>query len=307
MNRKIKGFLCGAIGAASYGMNPLFTLPLYQEKMDADSVLLYRYALAIAMLAVVMKLQRIPFALKKKEILPAVAAGLLIAVSSLTLFLCYRHMDAGIASTLLFIYPAMVALIMAFLFHEKLSPATVASITLALAGIGLLCKGGDGTPLSLFGLLLVMLSSFTYAVYMVLVNRSSLKEMPAAKLSFYALLFGLSVYIVRLKFCTELQPIPSLPAFGNLLALAFLPTVISFFCMTLAIHCIGATPAAILGALEPVTAIFFGVLVFGEQLTPRLLLGILLIIFGVSIIIAGKTAEKKLSGLFTRLFARAGN
>ena len=54
-----------------------------------------------------------------------------------------------------------------------------------------------------------------------------------------------------------------------------------------AIQYIGSTPTAILGALEPVTAVAFGVTVFGESLTPRLSLGILMIILAVTFIIAG--------------------
>lgn len=48
-----------------------------------------------------------------------------------------------------------------------------------------------------------------------------------------------------------------------------------------------------IGALEPVTALFFGVLIFGEQLTPRIILGILMVITAVTLIIGGKTLLKK--------------
>lgn len=105
-------------------------------------------------------------------------------------------------------------------------------------------------------MLLVILSSLSYAVYIVGVNHSTLKLMSTAKLTFYALLFGLSIYIVRLNFCADLQAVPSFPAWGNILAMAFLPTVISLVCTAVSIHSIGSTPTAILGALEPVTALF---------------------------------------------------
>ena len=57
-NNKTKGFLLGAIAAASYGMNPLFTLPLYSAGMSVDSVLFYHYALAIVVLGIMMKMQK---------------------------------------------------------------------------------------------------------------------------------------------------------------------------------------------------------------------------------------------------------
>ena len=205
----------------------------------------------------------------------------------------YNYMDAGIASTILFVYPVLVAIIMAVVFKEKVSPITMFSIALAFVGISMLCKSPGGQPLSLVGITFVFLSSLSYAIYIVGVNRSSLKDMPIAKLTFYVLLFGLSVYVVRLQFCTELQVIPTPMLWINAVSLAVFPTVISLVTMTKAIHYIGSTPTAILGALEPVTALFFGVLVFGEQLTPRIILGILMVITAVTLIIGGKSLLKK--------------
>ena len=287
-NNRLKGFTYGAVAAASYGMNPLFALPLYGAGMSVDSVLFYRYFFAVVMLGILMKVKKQSFALKKTDILPLAVMGLLFSFSSFFLFESYNYMDAGIASTILFVYPVLVAIIMAVFFHEKVSFITMFSIALAFTGISLLYEGGDGKTLSMLGVLFVILSSLTYAIYIVGVNRSSLKELPTAKLTFYALLFGISIYVVRLDFCTALQPVPSPVLWANVLSLALFPTIISLVLMTLSIHLIGSTPAAILGALEPVTALFFGVVVFGEQLTPRIMLGVLMILTAVTLIIAAK-------------------
>ena len=292
-NNKTKGFILGAIAAASYGMNPLFTLPLYSAGMSVDTALFYRYSLAVIVLGIMMKFQKQSFAIKRVDVLPLCIMGLLFAFSSLFLFMSYNYMDAGIASTILFVYPVLVAIIMAVVFKEKVSPITMFSIALAFVGISMLCKSPGGQTLSLVGITFVFLSSLSYAIYIVGVNRSSLKDMPIAKLTFYVLLFGLSVYVVRLQFCTELQVIPTPMLWINAVSLAVFPTVISLVTMTKAIHYIGSTPTAILGALEPVTALFFGVLVFGEQLTPRIILGILMVITAVTLIIGGKSLLKK--------------
>lgn len=292
-NNKTKGFILGAIAAASYGMNPLFTLPLYSAGMSVDTVLFYRYSLAVIVLGIMMKFQKQSFAIKRVDVLPLCIMGLLFAFSSLFLFMSYNYMDAGIASIILFVYPVLVAIIMAVVFKEKVSPITMFSIALAFVGISMLCKSPGGQTLSLVGITFVFLSSLSYAIYIVGVNRSSLKDMPIAKLTFYVLLFGLSVYVVRLQFCTELQVIPTPMLWINAVSLAVFPTVISLVTMTKAIHYIGSTPTAILGALEPVTALFFGVLVFGEQLTPRIILGILMVITAVTLIIGGKSLLKK--------------
>ncbi len=291
---KTKGFTCGIIAAVTYGMNPLFTLPLYEEGLNADSVLFYRYGLAIVLLALLMKWKGESFRLQKKEIIPLVLAGLIFSSSSLLLFLSYNYMDAGIASTILFVYPVLVALIMMICFHERISPIVWGGILLALCGISFLSKGTDGAPLSLVGLVFVLLSSLSYAVYIVGVNQSILKNISIMRLTFYALVFGALIYVVRLDFCMNLVPVRSVGGWCNVLALASLPTVVSLMCTTTAIHHIGSTPTAILGALEPVTALFFGVTLFHEQLTPKIMLGILMVLTAVTLIVVEKPVRERL-------------
>lgn len=285
---KTRGYVLGAVAAASYGLNPLFALPLYGAGMDVDSVLFHRYLLAVVLSGGLMLLRGHTFALRRRDILPLAVMGLLFSFSSLCLFASYNRMDAGIASTLLFLYPVLVALIMASCFHERITPSAVVSIALACGGIALLYKGGDGATLSLSGVALVFLSSLFYAVYIVGVNRSSLRDLPVEKLTFYSLLFGLAVYVVRLRGCAGLHPVPAPRLWINAVSLALFPTIVSLVTMAGAIRRIGSTPTAILGALEPVTALFFGVLVFDERLTPRILTGVALILIAVTLIIAGK-------------------
>ena len=137
------------------------------------------------------------------------------------------------------------------------------------------------------GVCLVLMSSLTYALYIVGVNRSSLKEMPGLKLTFYAILFGSLVYIVRLRGGMDLQWLTGGTQWMNALGLALFPSLISMVTIAKAIRNIGATPAAILGALEPLTALFVGVMVFHERLTGGNVVGILLILFAVTLIVVG--------------------
>lgn len=303
MNVKAKGYILGAIAAASYGMNPLFALPLYKEGMDPDSVLFFRYLFAIPIMALMIKSRRRSFRLQRKEILPLIIMGIMVALSSLTLFLSYNYMEAGIASTLLFVYPIMVALIMSSVFKEEIKPLTIFCIFMALSGIGLLYQGDNGQPISLQGVLLVMASALSYAIYIVGVNRSTLKEIPTVKLTFYVLLFGVSLFIYRVGFGQSLIVPDKWYLWGNLIALAALPTALSFLCTTQAIQYIGSTPTAILGALEPLTALFFGVLLFGETLTVQLSCGIILILVAVTLIIAGNNISPHLIR-FRKLFPK---
>lgn len=287
MNVKAKGYILGAIAAATYGMNPIFAIPLYDEGMTVDSVLFFRYILAVPIIALMMKMRGRAFALKKREVLPVAAMGLLMGFSSLALFESYNYMGAGIASTLLFVYPILVAVIMAVVFRERLGWLGALCICLAVGGIFMLYNTGSGDTLSIVGVIFVMLSAVSYAVYLVYVNHSMLKDMATLKLTFYVLIFGLIIFFAMTKGGSGLTYPAHWYRWLNLAGLAVFPTAISFYCTTQAIIHIGSTPTAILGALEPLTAVVLGIMLLGEPMTLRMGIGMALIISGVTLIIIG--------------------
>ena len=302
---KAKGYLLGAVAAATYGMNPLFTLPLYNVGMTADSVLFFRYLFAIPLLAIMIVARGRSFKVSGRQLATLIIIGLVVAFSSLGLFLSYNYMDAGIASTMLFVYPIMVAVIMAAMFRERLSAITIACIALALTGIAMLYKGGGDATLSFTGTMLVMASALSYAIYIVAVNKTGLRNVATLTVTFYVLLFGLSLFAVRLAITGVVQvpPADRWYLWGCVAALAIFPTAISFLCTTAAIQYIGSTPTAILGALEPVTAVFFGVLVFGEVLTVRDIAGLIMIVVAVSGVVASPAIHPRLTRI-RKLFPR---
>ena len=288
MDTKLRGTVCGIAAAVFYGTNPLGAMNLYSDGITPSTTLVYRFGLAALILGIMMIAQRKSFALTRREFAILLALGVLMGSSSSSLYFSFNYMDVGIASTLLFVYPVMVAVIMAAFFREKVTAATCISIALALGGIALLNHTGDGSPLSAMGVALVMVSSLTYAVYIVIVNKSSLR-MSSVKLTFYVLLFGvLAMLVTTLAVGGGVQLLSTPRQWAYALQLALLPTVLSLVLMVIAVHDIGSTPTAIMGALEPLTAVAIGVLVFGESFTPRLAVGIVMILVAVLLIIGGK-------------------
>ena len=302
MNVKLRGTLCGVGAAVFYGTNPLGAMNLYQDGISANSTLFYRFGLAIVMLGVMMLVQRKKFGVTRSELLLLAILGMFMGSSSASLFISFNYMDVGIASTLLFVYPVMVAVIMALLFKEKVTPTTAISIMLAFGGIALLNQSSDGSSLSTLGVLLVMASSLTYAVYIVVVNKSKLR-MSSVKLTFYVLIFGLMTilgYTFAMGETVQLLTTPHQWLFAAQLAL--MPTVLSLVLMAIAVKDIGSTPTAILGALEPITAVAIGCFGFGESFTTRLAVGIALILTAVLLIIGGKQmSPQRMTVAFTRL------
>lgn len=289
MQSKLKGYLCGIGAAVCYGTNPLGALYLYEDGINANSVLFYRFALAVVMLGMLMAARRKSLKVSRRELSLLCALGVVFSTSSITLYFSFCFMDAGIASTLLFVYPVMVAVIMALLFKERLPAVSVFAIMLALSGIAMLYHDDGGATLSTRGVMLVMFSSLSYAVYIVVVNKSPLR-MSSMKLTFYVLFFGMLTVLTN-SFITgmHIQMLTTPRMWSCAFMLALLPTVFSLVLMTISVHETGSTPTAVMGALEPLTAVVIGVAVFGEQLTPRLAAGIVLILTAVIMIIAGKS------------------
>ena len=298
-----KGYLYGCISSATYGLVPLFTLPLMSRGVHYDSILFYRYLFATLLLAIVLKFSRKSFRVELEDIPVLIMMGSLFALSSLFLFMSYEYMESGIASTILFFYPVLVTLIMAIFFKEKITWITISSIMLAFVGIGLLYKGGKNSSLSMIGICIVLLSALAYALYLVGVNKTRISNMDADKLTFYALLVGCGLFFVKLRFGMDLEMLPSLYAWGDVLLLALIPTVISCVTMVWAVHNVGSTVTAILGALEPVTAVFVGIVVFNEPITLNMAVGIFLIVLAVTIIILGRSLHLS-DNLFKTLFRK---
>ena len=284
-----KGVICGILAAVCYGTNPFGALPLYEEGVNTSSVLFYRFAMAVVMLGVMLLVQRKSFCIKRQEVKVLGSLGVLFTASCLTYYESFLLIDAGIASTILFVYPVMVAGIMALFFKERITFSTVTAILLALGGIGLLYQEDGETSLSTMGIVLVIVSALCYAIYIVVVNQSSIR-MSSLKLTFYVLLicmFALLAYSFTSP-DLQLQAPPSPRAWFFACWLGLVPTILSLVLMTIAVHEVGATPTAIMGALEPLTAVAIGVLVFDETLTIQLAVGIILILSAVLLIVLGK-------------------
>lgn len=287
MRDSTKGYLLGSLAAVSYGINPIAVV-LYNNGLTVDSVLFYRYVLAVLALGVAMLLRRRSFAVSLRDLPWLVGAGLLFSFSSMALFVSYKYIDVSIASTLLFAYPAMVTLIMMLFFGERPTVRKIFALVLVFLGVLLLNGGSEAHSTNAFGVLVVMLSALSYAVYMVACQKSRLREIPAMKFSFYSLMFGSTLYIVRLDFCTELQPLTTGATLACALALALLPTLVSITALAKAIHYIGSSSTAILGALEAVTAVLIGVVAFGERPTALAVLGMVMVLVAVTLIVAGR-------------------
>ena len=292
MNAKLSrnaiiGYPAGIITGITYGLNPLFAKPLMNAGASTEAILLFRYGIAVILLGAYLLLKKENFRITLKQAGVLLSLGLLYTASSTFLFEAYKYIASGLATTLVFLFPAMVAIIMVFLKVVPSWPVWL-SIAATFAGVMIMTGGAGAEKVNPLGVWFSIASAFVYALFIVIINRSKvISSIPNSLLTFYALLTGTFFFIGRCLFSgADLTAgLDGGMAWCNLIGLAVLPTIVSTASLAVATRNIGATKASVLGVFEPITAILVGTIVFGEALTPNIIAGILISIVAVTFMI----------------------
>lgn len=283
----IIGYPAGIVTGITYGLNPLFAKPLMNNGASTEAILFFRYGIAVVLLGAFLLLKKESFRINLRQAGVLLGLGLLYTASSAFLFEAYKYIASGLATTLVFLFPVMVAIIMVFLKVVPSWPVWL-SIAATFAGV-MIMTGGTGTEaIDPTGIWFSIASAFVYALFIVIINRSkAISSIPNSLLTFYALSVGTVFFLTRcgLSGAELLTGLDGGMAWANLLGLAILPTIVSTASLAIATRNIGATKASVLGVFEPITAILVGTLVFGEELTPNIIAGILISIVAVSFMI----------------------
>lgn len=282
------GYPSGIITGITYGLNPLFAIPLINQGAAIESILFFRYSFAIAILGAFLLLTKQRFSITGKQAAVLLVLGLLYTGSSLFLFEAYNYIASGLATTLVFLYPVLVAIIMVFLHVVPSWPVWLA-IAATFGGVVIMTQGSGGSGVNPIGVALSIASALVYALFIVIINRSKvIASISNTLLTFYALTVGAIVFLCKIghthtSFTTG---ITSGTDWLNLIGLALLPTIVSTATLAIATRNIGATKASVLGVFEPITAILVGTLVFGEPLTTNIVVGIAIAIVAVTFMIS---------------------
>lgn len=278
----VKGYLCAFISAFTYGLIPLFMIPIKKEEsFSVDTTLFYRFLIASGAIVFFLFYQKERLRISFREMLIMSLLGLLYALSAEFLFLAYDYLSPGIASTIFFSYPIIVALVLILFYKEKLTLPTLLSLLLVVAGVGVLSIK-KGEALNYIGLGISLLGALVYALYILIVNKVRI-ESSGVKISFYSMLFSSLYFLVKSLLLRESITISSWALAGDLTLFAIITTSLSLVTLVYAVRYIGSTPTAIMGAFEPIVAVLISVGLFGEQLTPSLVIGGMVIITGVLI------------------------
>ena len=271
--KRLYGYLCGILSGVAYGTNPLFGLPLLRDyQMSVDTVLFYRYASAAVCMFILCLFRQKFRRVSGKQLWLLLLLGVFFAMSSLLLFTSYHYIPSGIATTIIYTEPVLVALIMVALKKYPSWQKWIA-IAMSFVGVVLLCHPDASAEYHWQGFILAFLSALSYAFYLVIVNCSGrIKTISASFLSFVTLAVGSFIFLAH-SWPEGIAMIPDFKAFGLVLGLGLVPTIGSLVTMTYATRTVGATTTAVLGVMEPITAMCIGIMLFGEPLTVYIILG----------------------------------
>lgn len=286
-NNALIGYPAGIITGITYGLNPLFGMPLMSKGVSVDSILFFRYGIAVLILGAILLFERQSFKISWRQAGVLLVLGLLYTSSSICLFEAYKYIPSGLATTLIFLYPVLVALIMVFL---RVVPSWQVwlAIVATFVGVIIMTQGDSSQEINPIGVLLSLGSALVYALFIVIINRSkTISTISNSLLTFYALMVGAVVFLTRISLSGRevMAGIDTSLDWLNIVGLAILPTIVSTATLAVATRRIGATKASVLGVFEPITAILVGTLVFGEALTNNIIIGILIAIVAVTFMI----------------------
>lgn len=286
MNSQLRGVVNGIISGVSFGMIPLFSIPVIAAGMDNVSILVYRFLFGSATMLAILLLRKTNMRVSLSELLRIVLLAIFYITTALATLECYKYLSSGIATALVYTDPIWCALIGLAFLGDKFSIKLTSSILLASLGVMMMTGvfSGDGT-FSMIGLLLGLASGLAYGIYLILVPRLKVKHIASLKLTFYVFFTGMWLLIAySLMTNGGVEEVPDSSCWLDLALLGLIPTAISNICVTVSLKLIDSTIVAILGAFEPLTAMVVGVVILGEPLGFIGVVGGMLILVAVAIL-----------------------
>lgn len=286
--RKTKGKKAAVpvIAAAMlWGTYGSFLTVITARGMNANVVNFLRFAsTSLPILAYLLIKDRAALRVKRKDLWLFAANGL---ASILFFTACYaaaiRETKIATAAALLYTAPAIVLLLSALLFSEKLTPRKIVCVLLSVLGCALVSGlGSGGAALNLRGLLLGLGAGLGYALYSIFSRLIQQKGYSTYTNVCWTFLIAAAAYLaIALGDGTAAQ-IVCLPGAALLSVVCGLFTgLLAYLLYTAGLRELEPSRAAQLATIEPVFAALLGAVFFSQRLSLPELLGVALVVAAV--------------------------
>lgn len=290
MPNRTKGILLALFSSALFGLIPFFSIPLIEEGIGIATILFYRFLFSTIIMGMVCLLKKINIKISSKSFVILFVLSLFFAATSLGLIASYSYISSGIATTIHYLFPTFVAVVMMFFYKEKRSLSVLAFSLLALLGVGILCWTNES--LNFLGVIYALITVVTYGMYIVGTEKFGLEESNPYIRTFYILLFGTVLFLIYALSTTGIDHIDQTKTWVHLVILSLFTTVLADFCLILAIDYSGASISAVLGVLEPVVAFAVGVLFLSEPFSIHALFGLCIVLSAITLVVWSSSKQK---------------
>lgn len=283
-NDKINGVLYIILSAISFGVMPILAKLAYNGGSNPVTTLFLRFLFATFMLLYYLKANKISIKLNKSQIRLVVILGVAgYSLTSATLFAAYNYISVGMATMLLYTYPAIVTLFSTVIFKEKVHIKKIGCLLLSIGGIFTMIDMGS-TNYNPTGILLGLLSSLCYSLYVLGASHKEIKAINSYVMTFYVSLLAAGAQLIYGAATKTLIFNIEFYSFIAILLLAFISTVVALMAFLQGVKIIGSSNAAIFSTLEPIVSLVLGVIILNEALTVRIVIGSILIISSMVIL-----------------------
>jgi drug/metabolite transporter (DMT)-like permease len=285
MTTRLTGILFIVLSAVAFGAMPIFARFAYADGVTPVTLLFLRFTIAATCLIVVAAVRRLVLP-RGRTLGILIAMGIGYCLQALTYFTALTMASAGLAALLLYINPAIVAVLAVIFLHEPFNRRKGLALLLALVGTALTVGNvGDAQPL---GIALSLLAALMYAVY-ILVGSRVAREVSALQSSTVIITAAALSFAVLALLQGVVLP-ASATGWAAIVGIAIFSTIIPILAFFAGIERVGATNAATLSTVEPLVTIGLAALLLGESITVLRLVGGALILLAV--IILARTRDK---------------
>ncbi|MDD4820884.1 MAG: EamA family transporter [Flavobacteriales bacterium] len=285
-----KGIILGLLAPITFGFLAFFSKPLINEGLPVSSILFYRFLLSAVIMSAYCAMKKVPLRITKKQFWLLGLMSALYVISGTGLVRAYLYIPSGVATTIHFMYPISVTAIMIYVFHERKSKTLFFSMILSVVGVALMCWNGEKS-LDMRGIAWAVSTIFSYTIYLIVVNQTSVKHVQSLPMMFYIFILGSVVFALSTVIDGGIQTPTQSSQWEMILCMVILSTIIPNLALVKAIKNVGSVVAAILGCAEPLTAMIIGIMYFGEEFSLRTLVGFVMILVSVSLVVLSKNRE----------------
>jgi len=281
---KTKGILYIILSASAFGIMPILAKLSYRGGANTYTTLFLRFFFAAIMLLYYLKTKGISMKLTKKQLILVLVIGIFgFTLTTSSLFMSYNYISIGMASMIFYTYPSIVTLLAYTIYKEKIYARKIISLVISLIGIYILINSGS-VNFNLKGIILAGVAAVLYSLYVLGASHKEFKNINSYVLTFYISCASSIVMFIAAETTNNFDFHISFYALVAILLIAFISTVVALMAFLEGVRIIGPSKASILSTIEPIVSLTLGIIILGEPVSFRIIIGSMMIVMSVVIL-----------------------